>query len=222
MHFKNLVIMKNGKRICTALKQVRKEIADANGIPYEVTECKHKGECKGTCPKCEQELRYIENQLTLRRAAGVAVTIAGISLGVASAYAATNPVASSPIQPPSVPVAADEAEYVIRGVIRYAGDSTEMAGCSVLIKGSSKGVITGMDGAFALPVNALPVTLQINYIGMKTKEIIVTVENYADLGDIIIEDDEEALGGDVVMVGAVEKRSPMQRLKHRIRRIFKR
>lgn len=76
-----------GKKVCASLKQVRKQIADANGIPYEVTECQHQGNCKGTCPKCESELRYIENQLSLRRAAGMAVSIVGLSLGVAATFA---------------------------------------------------------------------------------------------------------------------------------------
>lgn len=86
-----------GKKVCASLKQVRKQIADANGIPYEVTECQHQGNCKGTCPKCESELRYIENQLSLRRAAGMAVSIVGLSLGVAATFASCS--APQPAQP---------------------------------------------------------------------------------------------------------------------------
>lgn len=86
-----------GKKVCASLKQVRKQIADANGIPYEVTECQHQGNCKGTCPKCEAELRYIENQLSLRRAAGMAVSIVGLSLGVATTFASCS--APRPAEP---------------------------------------------------------------------------------------------------------------------------
>lgn len=89
-----------GKKVCASLKQVRKQIADANGIPYEVTECQHQGNCKGTCPKCETELRYIENQLSLRRAAGMAVSIVGLSLGVAATFASCSaPQPAGPSQP---------------------------------------------------------------------------------------------------------------------------
>lgn len=89
-----------GKKVCASLKQVRKQIADANGIPYEVTECQHQGNCKGTCPKCESELRYIENQLSLRRAAGMAVSIVGLSLGVAATFASCSaPQPAAPAQP---------------------------------------------------------------------------------------------------------------------------
>ncbi len=81
--------MNRGKKICEHLKVVRKQIADANDIPYEMTECTHQGPCAGTCPKCESELRYIENQLSLRRAAGKAVSIVGLSLGISSAFMAS-------------------------------------------------------------------------------------------------------------------------------------
>lgn len=76
--------MERGKKVCNELKAIRKQIADANGIEYNPTECTHQGECKGTCPKCESEVRYIENQLDLRRKLGKAVVIAGLGLSVAS------------------------------------------------------------------------------------------------------------------------------------------
>ena len=87
--------MKYGKKVCTSLKLVRKQIADANGIPYEITPCPHDGsQCPGTCPKCESEVRYIERELSLRRAAGKAVSLVGLSLGISAAFAANAPQAS--------------------------------------------------------------------------------------------------------------------------------
>ncbi len=83
--------MKRGKKICNALRDVRRQIALANDIPYETTDCHHEGECQGTCPKCEAEVRYIENQLSLRRAAGKAVSLVGLSLGISAAFAANAP-----------------------------------------------------------------------------------------------------------------------------------
>ena len=55
--------MKRGKRICNALKAVRRHIADENGIELNQAECKHTGDCLGTCPKCEAEARYLEHTL---------------------------------------------------------------------------------------------------------------------------------------------------------------
>ena len=75
--------MNKGKSVCNVLKGVRKAVADANGIKYEPAECGFEGECRGTCPACEAEVRYIERELKLRRLAGRAVTVAGIALGAA-------------------------------------------------------------------------------------------------------------------------------------------
>ena len=52
-----------GKEKCKQLRQIRKEIAEKNGIDFHTTECTYEGECKGTCPACERELRYLENEL---------------------------------------------------------------------------------------------------------------------------------------------------------------
>lgn len=76
--------MKRGKTICNALKAVRQQIADSNGIAYTPSECHHEGDCAGTCPKCEQEMRYLECQLDMRRAMGKAVSVVGISVGLAA------------------------------------------------------------------------------------------------------------------------------------------
>ena len=76
--------MKRGKKICKTLKEIRLQVAQANDIPYEPTECKHEGDCLGTCPKCEQEVRYIEQQLDIRRMLGKAVAVAGVSAGLAA------------------------------------------------------------------------------------------------------------------------------------------
>ena len=74
--------MTRGKAICKALKSVRKRIAEANEIEYQPRECTHEGECAGTCPACEAEVRYLESQLNLRRKVGKAVVITGLSIGV--------------------------------------------------------------------------------------------------------------------------------------------
>ena len=74
--------MTRGKSICNVLKIIRKQVADANEIKYEPRECHHQGECRGTCPACEAEVRYLESQLNIRRQLGKAVAIIGISAGL--------------------------------------------------------------------------------------------------------------------------------------------
>ena len=71
-----------GKDRCKILKDIRKRIADENDIEFIVSECKHKGDCLGTCPKCESELRYLERELEKRRAVGKKVTVAGLAISV--------------------------------------------------------------------------------------------------------------------------------------------
>ena len=77
----------NGKSKCKVLKDIRKKIAEDNDIAYVTSECKYQGECAGTCPKCEAELRYLEEELAKRKSLGKIVAVAGIAatLVVASA-----------------------------------------------------------------------------------------------------------------------------------------
>lgn len=76
--------MEKGKRTCEVLKAVRLEIAKANDIKYEPRECHHEGPCAGTCPACEAEVKYLEQQLQVRRMLGRAVMLTGIAVGLTS------------------------------------------------------------------------------------------------------------------------------------------
>jgi len=81
-----------GKEKCKALKEIREKIAKENDIPFITSQCTHQGDCKGTCPKCESELRYLERELAIRKNLGKAVAVVGISVGACSTLAACNPV----------------------------------------------------------------------------------------------------------------------------------
>lgn len=81
-----------GKEKCRALKEIRKQIAVENDIPYVVSQCTHQGDCKGTCPKCESELKYLERELAIRQGLGKAVAVVGISAGVCSSLTACTPI----------------------------------------------------------------------------------------------------------------------------------
>lgn len=79
-----------GKRRCEVLKDIRKKVAKANGIKYDPVECTHEGDCPGTCPRCEAEVKYIEQELSkkmggMKKAAAVLVgstiTVGALSLG---------------------------------------------------------------------------------------------------------------------------------------------
>lgn len=83
--------MNKGKFKCDKLKEIRKVIAEANNIYYNPSPCTHKGDCNGTCPKCEAETHYIEDQLNLRRQAGKAIKIVGLATSILALSACNGP-----------------------------------------------------------------------------------------------------------------------------------
>lgn len=69
-----------GRDKCKYLREIRRRIANENDIKLVTRECTFKGECKGTCPRCEAEVLYLERELEKRQKLGRIVTIAGLSL----------------------------------------------------------------------------------------------------------------------------------------------
>ena len=74
--------MAKGKQTCKILKEIRKQIAAENDIDLVVSECTYQGDCLGTCPKCEAEVRYLERELEKRQRMGKAAVVAGLSVGL--------------------------------------------------------------------------------------------------------------------------------------------
>lgn len=70
-----------GKEKCTYLKQLRNEAAKKNHIDYHSEECTFQGECKGTCPKCEAELRELSRKINERNRKK---SLIGVGIGVAA------------------------------------------------------------------------------------------------------------------------------------------
>ena len=83
--------MTRGKQTCKILKEIRKQIAAENDIELITSECTHKGDCAGTCPKCEAEVRYLERELEKRQRLGKAAVFAGMTLGTAITAASCGP-----------------------------------------------------------------------------------------------------------------------------------
>lgn len=74
--------MAKGKQTCKILKEIRKQIAAENDIELITSECTYQGDCLGTCPKCEAEVRYLERELEKRQRLGKAAIVAGLSVGL--------------------------------------------------------------------------------------------------------------------------------------------
>lgn len=65
--------MYKGKYICNCLRAVRIKIAEQNGIDYKPADCTHEGDCPGTCPVCEAEVKFLNDRLNELETQGVVV-----------------------------------------------------------------------------------------------------------------------------------------------------
>ncbi|MEY8706942.1 TonB family protein [Bacteroides faecichinchillae] len=112
--------MKRGKQTCKILKEIRRQIAEANDIEFITSECQYHGDCLGSCPKCEAEVRYLEQQLERKRLAGKAITILGISAGMLTMVpiqAEAQQVKTTTIEKKTDSISVVEGENVLPGVI---------------------------------------------------------------------------------------------------------
>lgn len=202
--------MARGKQTCKILKEIRRQIADANGIEFVTSECRHKGDCLGTCPKCEAEVRYLEQQLRTRSIAGKAVTLAGIS---AASLAMLMPMTSEAktVEEPlnllkeSISIVTDT--ITVRG-IALSGDTLHdgtiskepLIGATILNKRTKSGTYADLDGHFELPA-CIGDTLEVKYVGYESLSIVVT-ENMRNV-EVTLAPSQAILGEYVVVVDAI-------------------
>lgn len=103
----------NGKAKCKILKEIRRRIAAENEIPFVTKDCTYQGSCKGTCPKCEEELRYLERQLEKRQRLGKAVAVSALSLSLLAGSVACEPLFE------------ERVGKELEGDVPYSADTTE-------------------------------------------------------------------------------------------------
>lgn len=204
--------MKNGKSVCRVLKSVRQRIADANGISYRPAECHFEGDCSGTCPQCEAELRHIDRQLRMRASMGLPIAAVGVALGIgAMSIPATVSAQQTDVQPMAVETGdsleitdlsnGQDDAILVRGRV-LDKDSVEVIGASVMLKGTNRGVPTDLYGRFAvkIPPHA---TLKVDYIGYESVE---RTFDMSDAGVVIRMTEDVQLMGEVI-VGRVCRRT---------------
>ena len=207
--------MTKGKSTCKLLKDIRQQIADANGISYQPKECHHKGACAGTCPACEEEIRYLERKLKARKGNGFGMKVAGIAAGICAtvmpmtaAAQAVKPdsTASPPVQttkkaPIKVVDLSDScaSPVVVRGMVIDEENKEPVIGAAVFIDGTNKGIATNVDGQFALKVPS-DTSLVISYIGYKKQKVHVSSLLGSDNNVIILKVDGSLLLGDLAVV----------------------
>ena len=195
------------------LKSIRQQIADANGISYQPKECHHKGDCTGTCPACEEEIRYLERELKARKGNGFGMKVAGIAAGIcatvmpmtAAAQAVkSDSTANPPVQttkkaPIKVVDLSDScaSPVIVRGMVIDEENKEPVIGVAVFIDGTSKGVATDIDGQFALKVPS-DTSLVISSIGYYSKKVRVSSLLSSDNNVIMLE--KHAMTGFVAVV----------------------
>ena len=178
----------NGKLTCETLKKVRKQIADANGIPYEPAVCTHKGNCPGTCPACEAEVRYIERELTARKNEKKHLHIVGVAKDLLPSYesmakhaaavaiAAATSLSAMPTEVCAKKSSIATTEQVGKIVTvkgRVKDESGGLPGALVTVKGTDKRVEADDNGDFEIeaPIGSV---LVVEFLGFEPEEIVVT------------------------------------------------
>ena len=210
--------MVKGKSTCKLLKDIRQQIADANGISYQPKECHHKGDCAGTCPACEEEIRYLERELKARKGNGFGMKVAGIAAGICATVmpmtaaaqgvksdsTANRPVHTAKKGDVKVVDLSDgcASPVVVRGMVVGSDDKEPLIGAFILIEGTTKGVATNIDGLFALKLPP-DTSLVVSFIGYKQKTISVSSLLRSDNNVIVLEAYDVS-----VIVGGIGSVSP--------------
>ena len=209
--------MVKGKSTCKLLKSIRQQIADVNGISYRPKECHHKGDCAGTCPACEEEIRYLERELKARKGNGFGMKVAGIAAGICATVmpmtaaaqtvkpdsTANPPVQTTKKAPIKVVDLSDScaSPVIVRGMIIDEENKEPVIGVAVFIDGTNKGIATDVDGQFALKVPS-DTSLVISSIGYNTKKVRVGSLLSSDNNVIMLEKDAMTGLVEVVTVNA--------------------
>ena len=210
--------MTKGKSTCKLLKDIRQQIADANGISYQPKECHHKGDCAGTCPACEEEIRYLEHELKARKGNGFSMKVAGIAAGICATVMPMTAAAQGvkPDSTSNLPVRTTKKDsvkvvdlsdgcaspVVVRGMVVGSDDKEPLIGAFILIEGTTKGVATNIDGLFALKLPP-DTSLVVSFIGYKQKMVSVSSLLRSDNNVIVLEAYDVS-----VIVGGIGSVSP--------------
>ena len=202
--------MKRGKQTCRILKEIRRQIAEVNDIEFITSDCQYQGDCLGTCPKCEAEVRYLEQQLERKRMAGKAITILGISAGVMTMNAQNSNIDSTQKQSPTdiIEIISTEASgtnntdslSVIKGIVTDCMRNP-ITGVLIIEKGTKNGTVTDEFGNFTLRVSEKH-PLIVQSIGFQSQEIEIQKTAYIQ---VVLQKDSTLMMGEILVVNTKKK-----------------
>lgn len=102
-----------------------------------------------------------------------------------------------------VGIAAHAQDHLLKGVVRDAGTKETLPGASVLVKGTTQGTLTDIDGAFSMQVGPKDI-LVVTFVGYDNQEI--TVSNQSNI-DVKLNPRKTTLDEVVVVGYGVQKKS---------------
>ena len=216
--------MTKGKSTCKLLKGIRQQIADANGISYQPKECHYEGECAGTCPACEAEIRYLETQLRERKRKGWSMKVAGLATGLCVATVPLTSCQNTPkgcnvenkvLDSTDMPVMGEQVvipkaltadlknAIVISGRVLDSSTGKAASEVNVMILGGKKRLSLGKDGSIALRVNRND-TLVFSSYGFEDK--VIAVKYVRNPNNMVVRlEPSLALVGDVEDISYLEE-----------------
>ncbi|MBR5028926.1 MAG: carboxypeptidase-like regulatory domain-containing protein [Bacteroidales bacterium] len=206
--------MNRGKDICNELKALRRRIADENQIPLETEECTYKGECCGTCPRCDDEVRYLEDALSHRLSLGKAATVAGLALGLAvgAGVQAQNVTDAAALKPVAKEISDTIGKVRVTGVVKDSVTNEPEPFVSVTLNKDGKmiaGCATNLNGEFVLEIPRGQYNMIVSAIGFKKYEKKLNITEDLDVGIVQLVPTVKKLDAVIIkserMVGLIEK-----------------
>lgn len=141
-----------GKQKCKILREIRRKIAEENDIALISKDCAYQGECRGTCPKCEAELHFLEQELEKRRRLGKAVTVAALAASLTVGLTACVP------QPLAGDVAAEVTENSLSQTVgRIPDTEPESDPVGQLLETAAAGTIVQIKGELPTETDCEPI-----------------------------------------------------------------
>ena len=136
-------------------------------------------------------------------------SIGWVALGSFSLALTAFPVSANPLKGEVLKIdsyegsnVAEQAEIDIQGTVKDASGQA-LLGVSILVKGTTKGTITDMDGHFTLNDISEDAVLQVSFIGFKSQEVAIGGKSQLE---IVLEEDTQGLEEVVVTGYTTQKR----------------
>lgn len=161
---------------CETLRSIRKQVADANGIPYKPHVCTYEGPCSGSCPLCEAEAKYIETELEKRTKVKRPVNIIGIAKDTLSVATTLSQKVAAATITAVMALSTQSADVMAQDVETDSPTGVRMMGAVASLPGNS-GPLYVIDGT---PINCDKNSSYKNYLASIDPNDVVNMEVVKD------------------------------------------